>query len=223
MQFTGKRCKMFVKIIETSLKHPGVEMVRMDEQLDGTRKQDCEDEDLATVRRILAGDTEAFEVLVVKYQRTIFNAAYRFVGDAHEAEDLTQEIFVKIYSNLSSFAGRSRFFTWLYAIALNHLRSRRKPITRFLRSVTELFTFEGLVDRGASLDEKVEQRETMRALEQTITELPEIYREAVIMRDVNQLSYKEISEMLDLNIESVKTRIHRGRAMLSRSLRKRGF
>lgn len=195
----------------------------MNEQVETTERDDSDQEDRRLVRQILAGETEAFEPLVLKYQRTLFNTAYRFVGDAHEAEDLTQEIFVKVYGNLSSFAGRSRFFTWLYAIALNHLRSRRRPLTRFLRSVTDVLRFDTLVDRADSIDERVVRRETMSAVEEGIASLPELYREAVILRDVRQLSYREIAELLELNMESVKTRIHRGRALLSRALRQKGF
>jgi RNA polymerase sigma-70 factor (ECF subfamily) len=182
------------------------------------------DEDLALVNEIVAGNPGKFELIVMKYEKTVFNTAWRFVGDFHEAEDLTQEIFVKIFRNLHRFEGRSKFFTWLYTITMNHLRSRHKPISRVLRDVMDLVSFDFLVPSLVDgVDKSVIRKEEMICLEKEILALPEKYREVIILRDINQQSYKEISEILSINMEAVKTRIHRGRSLLSSGMKKRGF
>jgi len=179
--------------------------------------------DLEIVRRIICGEKELFELIVKKYQKRLFNSAYRYVGDFHEAEDLTQEIFVKIYKNLSSFKGNSKFSTWIFSITMNHLKSRRRKITQFLETIFDFFSAETFIKgKNYELEQIVENRETRRLLEKEIGRLPEKYREIVILRDINGFSYNEISEILSINMETVKTRIKRGREIIVKKIKRGG-
>lgn len=185
---------------------------------------DREDRDL--VAKAAAGDATAFERIVLKYQKAIYNTAVRYVGDAHEAEDLAQEIFVKIHRSLSTFRGNSRFFTWIFAIAMNHLRSRRKGFLRFFRGLTDLFESADRDARFVAADDveaAAERNELLTALRMELVRLPEMYREILVLREVNGLAYHEIAEILAIPMDAVKTRIHRGRMKLSEALAKRGF
>ncbi len=183
-------------------------------------------EDLELVARAAGGDAAAFERIVLKYQRPIYNTACRYVGDPHEAEDLAQEIFVKIHRSLATFKGNSRFFTWVFAIAMNHLRSRRKPFLRFFKGLTDFFEASDRDERFVAADDveaSAERNELLTALRHELHRLPEMYREILVLREVNGLAYHEISEVLGIPMDAVKTRIHRGRLKLSEALGKRGF
>lgn len=185
---------------------------------------DREDRDL--VARATAGDATAFERILLKYQRAVYNTAYRYVGDAHEAEDLAQEIFVKVHRSLSTFRGHSRFFTWLFAITMNHLKSRRKGFLRFFRGLTDLFDApdrNGRFVAAENVEASAERNELLAALREELVKLPEMYREILVLREVNGMAYQEIAEVLSIPMDAVKTRIHRGRLKLSEALAKRGF
>lgn len=179
------------------------------------------DPDLPLVRRAREGDTAAFEELVAKYEDKIYHLALRYSNDSHEAFDLAQETFIRVYTSLKSFAGRSLFSTWLYRVAVNVCldelrRKRRQPIL----SVDEpIVTEEGTIERelespDAGPDERLARVETRSVIEAEIAALPPEFRQAVILRDSMGMSYEEISRIMEVSLGTVKSRIHRGRAAL---------
>jgi RNA polymerase sigma-70 factor (ECF subfamily) len=173
-------------------------------------------EEKQLVRLAQEGSPAAFEELVAKYQPKVFSMALSFTRNREAADDLAQEIFLKAYLALPRFHGKSEFGTWLYRIAINHVRDflrkkgRAKEVS--LDDVPEI----SFSDREQS--EKAEQereREARRTLVQTfVRSLPEKYRVIVTLRDIQGLAYDEISRILKLSPGTVDSRLHRARRML---------
>jgi RNA polymerase sigma-70 factor (ECF subfamily) len=174
------------------------------------------------IQRCLTGDQLAWEQIVRQYWRKVFNVAYKFVGKHDEAEDLTQDIFLKIFKSLDTFDRRANFQTWLVSISRNlcidHYRSVRK----------ERETIDRDVDAGALAPAApepgpvamLEQRDRVVLLRQALSALPDTLRTAVLMRDIQEMSYQEIADRLRLPEGTVKSRINRGRTELARQIRK---
>jgi RNA polymerase sigma-70 factor (ECF subfamily) len=180
-------------------------------------------EDVETlIQRCLQGDQSAWDQIVRHYWRKVFNVAYKFVGKHDEAEDLTQDIFVKVFKSLDTFDRRANFQTWLISISRNlcidHYRSIRKERETIDRDVdaNELAPVSRDVGPVAAL----EQRDRVALLRQALAALPPTLRTAVLMRDIQELSYQEIAEALRLPEGTVKSRINRGRGELARQIRK---
>jgi RNA polymerase sigma-70 factor (ECF subfamily) len=174
------------------------------------------------IQRCLHGDQVAWELIVRQYWRKVFNVAYKFVGKHDEAEDLTQEIFLKIFKSLDTFDRRANFQTWLISISRNlcidHYRSVRKERETIDRDVdaNQLSPVSQEVGPVAAL----EQRDRVALLRQALAALPETLRTAVLMRDIQELSYQEIADQLRLPEGTVKSRINRGRTELARQIKK---
>jgi RNA polymerase sigma-70 factor (ECF subfamily) len=176
----------------------------------------------ALIQRCLRGDQSAWEAIVKQHRRKVFNVAYKFVGKHDEAEDLTQEIFLKIFKALDTFDRRANFQTWLISVSRNlcidHYRSVRKERETIDRDVdaNELTPASPHVSPIAAL----EQRDRITLLRQALAALPDTLRTAVVMRDLQELSYQEIATHLGLPEGTVKSRINRGRTELARQVRK---
>ena len=176
----------------------------------------------ALIRRCLKGDQSAWDLIVRQYWRKVFNVAYKFVGKHDEAEDLTQEIFLKVFKSLDTFDRRANFQTWLVSVSRNlcidHYRSVRKERETIDRDVdaSELAPATPDNDQIAAL----EQRDRVALLRQALATLPATLRTAVLMRDIQELSYQEIADRLHLPEGTVKSRINRGRTELARQIRK---
>jgi len=176
----------------------------------------------ALIKKCLRGDQTAWDTIVKTYRRKVFNVAYKFVGKHDEAEDLTQDIFVKVFRSLKSFDRRANFQTWLISISRNlcidHYRSVRKERETIDRDVdaNELSPLSHDPGPVAAL----EQQDRVQLLKQAMAELPETLRTAVLMRDIQELSYQEIADQLRLPEGTVKSRINRGRTELARQIRK---
>jgi RNA polymerase sigma-70 factor (ECF subfamily) len=176
----------------------------------------------ALIRRCLRGDETAWETIVRHYWRKVFNVAYKFVGKHDEAEDLTQEIFLKIFKSLDTFDRRANFQTWLISVSRNlcidHYRSVRKERETIDRDVdaSELTPISKEVGAIALL----EQQDRVALLRRALAELPEALKTAVLMRDIQELSYQEIARKLRLPEGTVKSRINRGRTELARQVMK---
>src|SRR5438552_2331043 len=174
------------------------------------------------IRRCLSGDQAAWESIVRQYRRKVFNIAYKFVGKHEAAEDLTQEIFLRIFKSLDTFDRRANFQTWLISVSRNlcidHYRSVRKERQTIDRGVdpNTLSPTSAEADPSAGL----EQRDRVELLRQAMSALPETLRTAVLMRDIQELSYQEIADRLRLPEGTVKSRINRGRTELARQIRK---
>ena len=176
------------------------------------------------IQRCLGGDQNAWELIVRQYWRKVFNIAYKFVGKHDEAEDLTQEIFIKIFKSLSTFDRRANFQTWLISVSRNlcidHYRSVRKERETIDRQVDPNELTPASTDPGPMA--ALEQRDRVTLLRQALGQLPDTLRTAVLMRDIQEMSYQEIADKLGLPEGTVKSRINRGRTELARHVKKQG-
>lgn len=187
------------------------------------------EEEYAVIRRVCAGDTDAFEALVTAYQKQVYNLALRTVGNEEDAADMTQEAFLRAYRSLGSFRGDSKFSVWLYRltsnICIDFLRSRAKKRTVSmtwtddegddageLEIPDERFSPEGQFDR-ASIRESVQRG---------LDSLSPQYREILVLREINGLSYEEIGRVLGIEEGTVKSRIFRARKKLCDFLLREG-
>jgi RNA polymerase sigma-70 factor (ECF subfamily) len=176
----------------------------------------------ALIERCLAGDQTAWEQIVRQHWRKVFNLAYKFVGRHDEAEDLTQDIFLKIFKALHTFDRRANFQTWLISISRNlcidHYRSVRKERETMARDVDASQLMP--VSRERSPHGELEQIDLRKRIRLALAELPPTLREAVVLRDLQEFSYQEIADKLRLPEGTVKSRINRGRLELARQLRR---
>jgi RNA polymerase sigma-70 factor (ECF subfamily) len=182
------------------------------------------EDDLELVRRCLAEDDSAWEALLQCHSRKIYNLCYRFTGRPEEADDLTQEVFIKIFQTLRSFdAAQGTFSTWLHRVARNHLvdhyrRTKKDRITTSLED--ELSPLESTPSHTSAPSALVESRERKELLQTALDRVSPDLREAVILRDLHDLDYQEIAQVLNVPEGTVKSRINRGRLELSRVLKR---
>jgi RNA polymerase sigma-70 factor (ECF subfamily) len=173
------------------------------------------------VERCLKGDQAAWEQIVRQHWRKVFNLAYKFVGRHDEAEDLTQDIFLKIFKALHTFDRRANFQTWLISISrylcIDHYRSVRKERETMARDVDASDLSPVSRERGP--ESQLEQVKLKQLIQSALGELPAALRQAVVLRDLQELSYQEIADQLGLPEGTVKSRINRGRLELARQLR----
>jgi RNA polymerase sigma-70 factor (ECF subfamily) len=181
------------------------------------------DEDL--MAQVIVGSEGAFASLVDRYSGRILNTIYRYVGDRARAEDLTQEVFLRVFVHRQRYRAGGKFSAWLFTIAVNlaknEIRSRvRHRTTTSLEHLQEVSgdVELALVDRNRRPDRHAEQAELERAVSEAVQELPGPYREAVVLRDLDGLSYEEISEILGVPGGTVRSRINRARHLLKKKL-----
>jgi RNA polymerase sigma-70 factor, ECF subfamily len=183
------------------------------------------------VRRCIAGDAAAWEEIVQRYHRRIYNICYRFTGSGTDADDLTQEVFIKMYRTLNTYdVERGAFMTWVTTVTRNLLvdhfrKTRQERVTDSLDTTSPehedgMPLGERISDRGPSPDTKVQSREAKEAVHQALQRLSPDLREAVILRDLQDMDYKEIATVLRVPEGTVKSRINRGRAELARLLQR---
>ena len=174
------------------------------------------------IQRCVQGDQQAWDLIVGRYWRKVFNVAYKFVGKHDEAEDLTQDIFLKIFKSIGTFDRRANFQTWLISVSRNlcidHYRSVRKERQTINRDVEAIEL--SAISHDQNQVEALEQRDRVALLRQALAALPAALRTAVSMRDLQELSYQEIAKVLRLPEGTVKSRINRGRIELARQIRK---
>jgi RNA polymerase sigma-70 factor (ECF subfamily) len=170
--------------------------------------------DLQVIERVLAGDVQLFELLMRRYNERIYRAIRSILRDEAEAEDAMQSAYLHAYAHLREFEARSSFATWLTRIAIHEALGRKR---RGLRSVpTE--EDPDMVSPTRSPEAGAEDKEHRRMLASAIDSLPEHFRTVFVLRQVQELSVEETAQCLDLKPETVKTRLHRARALLRRSL-----
>ncbi len=183
-------------------------------------RENAGDGDLVLVRKVLDGDQGAYELLVLKYQERIFRLIQRLLGGREEVQDLAQEVFLRAYRSLGSFKGESGFYTWLYKIALNTCRNYYRSMGR---------RPEGSVVDGETIIESMEtstpspEREAIRmelweAVKTSLDELPQEQREAVVLCDLEGLSYEEMATVIGIPVGTVRSRVFRGRRALQQHL-----
>jgi RNA polymerase sigma-70 factor (ECF subfamily) len=176
----------------------------------------------ALIERCLAGDQAAWEEIVRLHRRKVFNIAYKFVGKHDLAEDLTQDIFLKLYRSLDTFDRRANFQTWLISVSRNlcidHYRSVRKERETINRDI-DASTLSP-VSRDRSAYSQLELRDRVQLLRTALDMLPPTLRTAVLMRDIQELTYQEIADNLSVPEGTVKSRINRGRTELARQIQR---
>ena len=174
------------------------------------------------IEQCLKGDQVAWEQIVRQNWRQVFNVAYKFVGKHDEAEDLTQDIFLKIFKALNTFDRRANFQTWIISISRNlcidHYRSVRKERQTIARDVDSNDLQPATTDRGPYA--QAEHQDLRAQLRQALETLPITLRTAVVLRDLQELSYQEIADRLGLPEGTVKSRINRGRIELAHQLKR---
>jgi RNA polymerase sigma factor (sigma-70 family) len=180
-------------------------------------------EDVTLVRRTLAGDKDAFTVLVEKYKDPVYNVAYRMLGNATEAEDVAQEAFVRAYTQLRTYKEAHRFSTWLLSIA-SHLSIDQLRRRRFLALPLENVPFlEWIADLGTGPEQAAVQGETSDEMQRLLQHIPLKYRSVLILRYWHDLSYEEIASALHLTPALVKARLHRARELVARQMKAQGI
>jgi RNA polymerase sigma-70 factor (ECF subfamily) len=182
------------------------------------------EQDQELLNRCLAGEDYAWEALLRNYTRKIYNLCYRFTGRVEEAEDVTQEVFIKVFQTLKSYdAAQGSFSTWLNRVARNHLvdhyrRTRKERATSSLED--ELPRAEEKSSPHMEPTGQVESRERREILQLALDKLSPDLREAVILRDLHDLDYEEIALVLKVPQGTVKSRINRGRLELGRVIKR---
>lgn len=177
------------------------------------------------IASILAGNTQEFHSLIRPYERTVYVMALTLLKNEADAEDVAQEAFLKAFRNLKNFRSESKFSTWLISITLNEARSRlRRKNAVPMESLDEPLDEQGHVSPALLRDwreipsEAVERLEIRQLLQQAVADIPLIYRETFVLRDMEDLSVNETAEMLGISVASVKVRLHRARMMLQKRL-----
>ena len=186
------------------------------------RCQKGSDPDSDLVRGLKCGTAESFRLLLRRYQNPVYAYVCRLIDDPMEAEDLTQDVFVKVFRKVEGFREDCSFKTWLYRIAANESSNRRRWFSRHRsREVSESVQnslADRLPDPGRSPLDEIEHREHREILNDALRALHPRYREAVVLRDIAGFSYNEIAETLGISLGTVKSRILRGREALKRYL-----
>jgi RNA polymerase sigma-70 factor, ECF subfamily len=179
------------------------------------------DEDRELVARCQKGDALAFEELVRKYQQTILNLAYHYIGNRNDVEDIAQKIFTKLYFSMPKFDVRRPFFPWLYRIAINqcydelrHIR-RQKLRTFSDLSLEETGKVEKLINKNEALPDSDEDRQEMQALlHRILDQLPEQQRMAIVLRDIETVPYAKIAETMKCTEQAARLKVFRARTRL---------
>jgi len=177
--------------------------------------------DSEVVRRVLAGETELFEIIMRRYNQRLYRAARAILGDDAEAEQVMQEAYVLAYTHLAQFAEKAKFSTWLTKIAVYEALARLRRRSRFVDFDTFAESEKGkrmLSSAERTPEQKTLDSELKNLLERAVEELPEHYRSVLVMRDVEGLDTAETAECLSISEETVKTRLHRARALMRKQL-----
>lgn len=181
-------------------------------------------EDDELVRRLRTGDEAAYEELLSRFQQPVYNLAYRLLNDPGDASDVVQEVFLKVFRNVSHFRRQSSLKTWIYRITVNEAHNQRRWFFRHrsrevgLDDEPEQIHTQNVPDSERSPFDCTFDREKHELIEGALARINPLFREVVILRDVEDLSYEEIAEVLQISLGTVKSRILRGREALREEL-----
>jgi RNA polymerase sigma-70 factor, ECF subfamily len=186
------------------------------------------EQDARILRGLRAGIEDAYEELINRYEQPIYSMVYRLLGSQTDACDVVQEVFLKIFRGVNSFREQSSLRTWIYRIAVNEVHNHRRWWARHCRHEVSIDhdrehperdgSVEFAADPGRSPYEQALDSETRTLIERALTRINPAFRTAVVLRDIQNLSYEEIAEILQLSLGTVKSRILRGREALRREL-----
>lgn len=176
------------------------------------------------VARVQKGDKRSFDLLVLKYQHKVTALVRRFVKDPFEAEDVAQEAFIKAFRAIGSFRGDSAFYTWLYRIAVNTAKNaldsrKRKPGSDVDIDDIEEFAFNDSLRVEDTPESLLASEDLQRTVQQTLADLPEELRRALVLREFEGLSYEEIAQLMDCPIGTVRSRIFRAREAIDTAIK----
>lgn len=174
--------------------------------------------DAECVKRVQRGDIDSFEVLVRRYEKAIFNLAYRLLGNYDEAAEVAQDVFLSAFKSIHQFRGEANFSTWLYRIGLNHASTRRKSLTNTQRRQLPLDGTEVIADSAVDPAKNVEDKEIQQRVQHALNSLDAEDARIILLRDLQDIPYEEVAAMLDIPIGTVKSRLHRARRALKTSL-----
>jgi RNA polymerase sigma-70 factor (ECF subfamily) len=187
------------------------------------------EEDARILRGLRSGIEGAYEELIERYEQQVFSMVYRLLGNQSDASDVVQEVFLKVFRGVSSFREQSSLRTWMYRIAVHEAYNHRRWFVRHCRMEVPLedprpehsSSLEYTPDPGRSPFEQAMDSEARTMIEQALTRINPVFRTAVVLRDVQNLSYEEIADILQVSLGTVKSRILRGREALRRELTQR--
>lgn len=188
-------------------------------------------EDKKLIEKAAGGDVEAFEKIIEEYQNIVYSIALRMSGNETDAFDMAQEVFIKLYRNLSKFDGRSKLSTWIYRVASNTCLDelkKRKRIRDNTKSLNEEFETADdnvvleIKDTKPLPEEEIENSEIKETLNSAILKLSDQHKEVIILRDIEGFSYEEIADITKNSVGTVKSRLSRARAALRKILKEYG-
>ena len=174
--------------------------------------------DAACVRRLQRGDINAFEVLVRRHEKAIFNLVYRMLGDYDDAAEISQEVFLSAYRAIGQFRGEANFSTWLYRIAVNHASTRRKSTNSRQKRLVPLDGGEMIDEAQIGPSETLEKKELRERVQRALNELEPEDATVILLRDLQDIPYEEVARMLEIPVGTVKSRLHRARQALKARL-----
>jgi len=182
-------------------------------------------DDARLLRGLRAGIEAAYEELIDRYQQPVYGMVYRLLGNQSDSSDVVQEVFVKVFRGVGSFREKSSLRTWIYRIAVNEAHNHRRWFSRHTRwevaltdDQQESRLLDSTADPGPSPFERAASNETRLLIEEALDRINPVFRTAVVLRDIEDLSYEEIAEILQISMGTVKSRILRGREALRREL-----
>lgn len=191
-----------------------------------SRPADAHEDDAQLLYALKANQESAYEVLIARFQQPVYNLIYRLLNDPADACDAVQEVFLKVFRNVESFRGQSSLKTWVYRIALNEAYNHRRWFSRHRKQEVGLETddegsrswIESISDPSRDPYELTLNEERHQLIEEALREINPDFRAAVVLRDLEELSYEEIAEVMQVSLGTVKSRILRGRESLRRVL-----
>jgi RNA polymerase sigma-70 factor (ECF subfamily) len=181
-------------------------------------------EDFEIIQEVLNGNVNAFETLVKKYEKMIYNLALSKLGNRENAQDLTQECFLRAYKMLRSYRSDAAFSTWIYTICQNlvydfyraNKKRKKAEVSLYIQDDEQEYKELEIADNSSEPSDIVLRNEKIKKIRELINSLPDDMRDIIIMRDLNNLSYNEIAESLDIEIGTVKSRLSRAREKLKK-------
>ncbi len=200
--------------------------VRLDENHQADNGATTASLDAVLVERLKSGDEEAYESLIARFQQPIYNLCYRLINDPADAADVVQEVFLKVFRSIDHFRGQSTLKTWIYRIAVNEAYNQRRWFSRHRRQEVGLDEedqasrpwLDSIADPARDPYELALNQERHQLIESSLREINADFRAAVVLRDLEDLSYEEIADVLQISLGTVKSRILRGRDSLRRVL-----
>jgi RNA polymerase sigma-70 factor, ECF subfamily len=178
-------------------------------------RPDLNADDRQVIQAVLGGDSERFGLLVVKYQDRLFNGVSRMLGSAADADDVLQESFLQAFRKLSTFRENSSFYTWIYRIAINAAINLRRRERRSVNlSDNSQFPDPLITDADSGPARRMEQSEEIHELQTALNQLSDEHRNILVLREIEGMSYEDISQILDMPIGTVRSRLHRARLQL---------